>query len=79
MKPLESQNYDFSFEWYYGEGSYFSVGYFLKDVKNYVGVTTIEDTPFDLPHPAQGSWYGEANAATGGDDDLAATEVPPGR
>jgi TonB-dependent receptor len=72
LKPLESQNYDFSFEWYYGEGSYFSVGYFLKDVKNYVGVSTIEDTPFSLPHPAQGAWYGEANAATGGDDDLVA-------
>lgn len=70
LLPLESKNYDISFEWYYGEGSYASVGYFYKDVKNYVGVTTVKQTPFDLPHPAQGAWYDEANAATGGVDDL---------
>lgn len=72
LKPLESSNYDLSFEWYYGEGSYFSVGYFFKDVKNYVGVSTIEATPFDLPHPAQGAWFEEADAATGGIQDLEA-------
>jgi TonB-dependent receptor len=70
LKPLESSNYDLSFEWYYGEGSYLSVGYFYKDVKNYVGTTVIEDTPFDLPHPAQGAWFEEADAATGGTGDL---------
>jgi TonB-dependent receptor len=70
LLPLESDNYDISFEWYYGEGSYFSVGYFFKDVSNYVGITQIQETPFELPHPAQGAWYDEANAATGGDDDL---------
>lgn len=70
LKPLESQNFDLSFEWYYGEGSYFSVGYFYKDVKNFVGQQIIKSTPFDLPHPAQGAWYDEANAATGGADDL---------
>jgi TonB-dependent receptor len=72
LLPLESQNYDLSFEWYYGEGSYFSVGYFLKDIENYIGTTVIEETPFDLPHPAQGAWYAEANAATGGTNDLVA-------
>lgn len=72
LLPLESDNYDLSFEWYYGEGSYFSVGYFFKDVSNYVGITQIEETPFDLPHPAQGAWYDEANAATGGNNDLVA-------
>ena len=73
LLPLESKNYDLSFEWYYGEGSYFSVGYFYKDIDNYVGTTIVQRTPFDLPHPAQGAWYDEANAATGGDDDL--TEI----
>jgi TonB-dependent receptor len=48
------------------------VGYFYKDVSNYVGITQIEETPFDLPHPAQGAWYDEANAATGGANDLVA-------
>jgi TonB-dependent receptor len=72
LLPLESSNYDVSFEWYYGEGSYFSVGYFYKDVTNYIGTTVIEDTPFNLPHPAQGAWFAEADAATGGTGDLVA-------
>jgi len=39
-------------------------------VKNYVGTTIIEATPFNLPHPAQGAWFEEADAATGGTEDL---------
>ena len=65
MLPLESQNYDLSFEWYYNEGSYLSVGYFKKDIDNYVGVSTITATPFNLPHPGQGAYFDEA-VATGG-------------
>lgn len=72
LLPLESDNFDISFEWYYGAGSYVSAGYFLKDVSNYVGVTQIQGTPFNLPHPGQGAWFDEANAATGGEGDLAA-------
>ena len=72
LKPLESQNYDLSFEWYYNEGSYLSVGYFRKDIDNYVGVTTITETPFDLPHPGQGAYFDEAVAErlSGGGSDL---------
>jgi TonB-dependent receptor len=62
LKPLESQNIDLSFEWYYNEGSYLSLGYFKKDIDNYIGVTTITDTPFDLPHPGQGAYFNEAVA-----------------
>jgi TonB-dependent receptor len=62
LLPLESQNYDLSFEWYYAEGSYLSVGYFKKDIDNYVGVSTITATPFDLPHPGQGAYFDEAVA-----------------
>jgi len=65
LLPLESQNYDLSFEWYYNEGSYLSVGYFKKDIDNYVGVSTITATPFNLPHPGQGAYFDEA-VATGG-------------
>ena len=65
LKPLESKNYDLSFEWYYDEGSYLSVGYFRKDIDNYVGVSTITATPFNLPHPGQGAYFDEA-VATGG-------------
>ena len=68
LLPLESKNIDFSAEWYYGEGSYLSAGYFHKNVDNYVGTVQITATPFDLPHPAQGAWYDEAVAATGGTD-----------
>ncbi len=69
LKPLESKNYDLSAEWYYGEGSYLAAGYFRKDVKNYVAVTTVEGTPYDIPHPGNGQWYDECNAATGNAND----------
>jgi TonB-dependent receptor len=67
LVPLESKNYDLSFEWYYGEGSYASVGYFRKDVENYVAIATRSSTPFNLPHPGNGQWYNECAAETGGD------------
>ena len=65
LLPLESKNIDLSAEWYYNEGSYLSVGYFNKDVKNYVGTVQITGTPFELPHPAKGAWYDEGVAACG--------------
>jgi len=67
LKPLESQNIDLSVEWYYGDSSYLSVGYFHKDIDNYVGISTIQATPFDLAHPGQGARYQEALAAVGPD------------
>ena len=67
LEPLESTNYDISFEWYYGEGSYASVGYFRKDVENYVAIATRASEPFGLPHPGNGQWFDECAAATGGD------------
>lgn len=71
LKPLESLNYDLSVEWYYAESSYASVGYFRKDIDNYIGVTTIEETPFNLPHPGPGAaYYDEAEAACPGTGDL---------
>jgi len=67
LEPLLSDNFDLSFEWYYAPGSYLSVAYFLKNIDNYVGVTTIQDTPFDLPNPGAGKRYQEAVAAVGND------------
>jgi len=67
LVPLESKNYDLSFEWYYGEGSYASIGYFRKDVENYVAIATRASTPFNLPHPGNGLWFNECAAVTGGD------------
>jgi iron complex outermembrane receptor protein len=37
LKPFESTNIDASIEWYYGEGSYASIGYFNKSVENFIG------------------------------------------
>lgn len=37
LDPLESDNFDLSYEWYFGEASYVSVGYFYKDVPNFIG------------------------------------------
>jgi TonB-dependent receptor len=63
LLPLESKNYDLSFEWYYNDASYVSVGYFRKDIDNYIGISTIEAQPFNLPHPGLGSgYYVEAQA-----------------
>ena len=67
LKPLESRNGDLSFEWYYDDASYASVSYFYKDIANYVGISTISATPFDLPHPGQGARFAEAVAAVGND------------
>jgi TonB-dependent receptor len=67
LLPLESQNYDLSFEWYYGESSYLAIGYFRKDIDNYVGISSIEATPFELAHPGQGARFEEALAAVGND------------
>lgn len=47
LKPFESDNFDLSWEWYYGDASYVSAGYFKKDVANFI-VNTIEDTNFTL-------------------------------
>jgi TonB-dependent receptor len=65
LKPLESRNLDFSFEWYYAPGSYFAVGYFRKDIDNYIGTTQITDTPFDLHTPVGGAFW-TAAITTGG-------------
>lgn len=62
LKPLESKNFDLSFEWYYGEGSYLSVGYFRKDIDNYIGTSVIEISPFDLRTPVGGEYFNEAIA-----------------
>jgi TonB-dependent receptor len=67
LLPLESDNYDLSAEWYYAPGSYVAAGYFRKDVKNYVATSTIDATPFDLPHPGQGQFYNDCQGLVGDD------------
>ena len=68
LLPFESQNVDVSLEWYYGEDSYIAVGYFYKDVKNFIGSSSVVENTFNLPHPALGPLGDEARAATGSSD-----------
>ena len=65
LEPIESTNYDVSVEWYYDEGSYLSIGYFEKDVANFIGSSTRQDTLFNLDWPLGGTLFNEAVAASG--------------
>ncbi|BDX07150.1 TonB-dependent receptor [Planctobacterium marinum] len=44
LLPFESTNLDISLEYYYGEASYASIGYFKKDVENFVATLQSEET-----------------------------------
>jgi TonB-dependent receptor len=65
LKPLESENIDLSFEWYYDDASYFSAGYFHKNVTNFIGVAEVNEPLFNLAHPGQGAYADEARAVLG--------------
>ena len=67
LLPLESTNLDFSAEWYYAPSSYASMGYFRKDVKNFISNIVVDSTIFNLANPADGKKYREALAAVGAD------------
>lgn len=68
LKPFESDNFDLSWEWYYGDASYVSAGYFKKNVSNFI-VNSVEDKTFTLPSggplrdPSTGTNAGAADAA----------------
>lgn len=72
LVPFTSDNFDLSFEWYYGEGSYASVGYYRKQVENFI-VTQQNDVQFaDLRDPSLGPRAEQARAdlvLAGGDPD----------
>jgi TonB-dependent receptor len=63
--PYKSKNIDLSAEWYYGPSSYVSVGWFHKNVSNFIANTNYVDSPFNLPNPAQGAAANAARAALG--------------
>jgi TonB-dependent receptor len=54
LKPLVSDNFDISLEWYFGRSSYVSAGFFVKKVKNFVGVGQVEQPLFGLRDPSSG-------------------------
>ncbi|WP_040394087.1 TonB-dependent receptor [Catenovulum agarivorans] len=52
LEPFESDNFDLSLEYYFGDASYASVGYFRKNVANFI-VNTKDTITFDLPDGGQ--------------------------
>lgn len=60
LVPHESTNLDLSVEWYFDDASYISLGYFSKNIENFVGQTTIEENLFGLRGPANGPRATEA-------------------
>ncbi|MCD9033354.1 TonB-dependent receptor [Luteimonas sp. Y-2-2-4F] len=70
LEPLKSTNFDLSFEWYYGEASYLSVGWFRKNIRNFISDTIVRDTPYELHTPVGGAYWNNAVAAGCGSSDL---------
>ncbi|TKD52795.1 TonB-dependent receptor [Sphingomonas baiyangensis] len=68
LVPFKSMNIDFSAEWYYTRESYISVGYFNKDVENFIGNTQVNQNAFNLRNPGSGPRYRQAVAALGTSD-----------
>ncbi|MFZ5637880.1 MAG: TonB-dependent receptor [Pseudomonadota bacterium] len=60
LEPLLSHNFDLSLEWYYGESSYLSVGFFRKNIDNYIGTTQIVDSSSGLNTPVGGAYWNQA-------------------
>jgi len=52
LDALESENLDIAYEFYYDEGSYFSVNYFRKEIDNFVTSEKYEDNLYGLRNPA---------------------------
>lgn len=67
LEPYKSDNIDLSVEWYYGDASYASIGYFEKEVENFIGTRVLlGETPLDgVPHPNLGARADAARAALG--------------
>jgi iron complex outermembrane receptor protein len=75
LDPYEATNLDLSLEYYYAEGSYASVGYFRKDVKNFISTRRVNSQYEGIRDIAAGPRYAQAVAdltaaglSTTGDD-----------
>ena len=55
LLPLESKNIDISLEWYFNDTGYVSVGYFNKDVENFIGTGVFNRPLFGLLDPTAGA------------------------
>jgi TonB-dependent receptor len=71
LDPLESTNIDLSAEWYFDDASYVSVGYFQKEVVDFIGSSPVSiETGFHTP--VNGPRWQEAVTAVGSDSDVSA-------
>lgn len=52
--PLESDNFDVSFEYYFDETSYVSLGFYDKRVENFIGNEQVEESIFGLTDATAG-------------------------
>ena len=52
LESLESDNLDIAYEWYYDEGSYFSVNYFRKEIDNFISSDITTGNINGLTNPA---------------------------
>ncbi|MGI9220613.1 MAG: TonB-dependent receptor, partial [Woeseiaceae bacterium] len=68
LLPYLSDNIDITWEWYYGDASYVAVGYFTKEVENFIGQSSVTATPYEMPHPGLGPLADQARTATGASD-----------
>lgn len=69
LRPLISDNFDVSLEWYFKPDSYISASFFDKRVRNFIGNGQYNSTLFDLRDPTSavaGSRSGVARAALQG-------------
>ncbi|WP_374661425.1 TonB-dependent receptor [Inhella sp.] len=60
LKPLQSNNFDFSAEHYYAKSSYVALSYFLKKVKDYNAAIITDQTVPGLTTPVGGAYYRQA-------------------
>jgi Outer membrane receptor proteins, mostly Fe transport len=54
LKPLESNNIDVAFEWYFAKSSYASLTLWGKRVDNFVGNTVVQESLYGLRDPTSG-------------------------
>ena len=65
LKPLKSNNFDFSAEHYYAKSSYIAASFFQKSITNYIESVVVNSTPYDLHTPSMGTFFNEATTAGG--------------
>lgn len=70
LEPLLADNFDLSLEWYYGESSYASLGFFRKNIKNFISNTIVRDNSAGLHTPVGGTYWNEALASGCGVTDM---------